>query len=90
VGDVSEIQTASWAGDAATVFLSLYWQAVRGLVTRYVTVQDITGEFEDLVDGDVVTLTHADAGIQDALGLVSRDRLSPVAQNLRVILLPET
>ncbi len=90
VGDVSEIQTASWAGDESTVFLALYWQAVRGLVTRYVTVQDITGEYEDLVDGDVVTLTYAEAGISSALGLVSRDRLSPVAQNLRVILLPET
>lgn len=90
VGDVSEIQTASWAGNESTVFLSLYWQAVRGLVTRYVTVQDITGEYEDLVDGDVVTLTYAEAGISSALGLVSRDRLSPVAQNLRVILLPET
>jgi len=51
----------------------------------------VEGEaFEDLVDGDVVTVTHADAGIQGALGLVSRDRLSPVAQNIRVILLPET
>lgn len=90
VGEVAEIQTSAWCGDTATAFLSLYWQAVRGLVTRYVTVQDITGEYEDLQDGDVVTLSHADAGISSALGLVSRDRLSPVAQNLRVILLPET
>ena len=90
VGDVVESGTSAWAGDESTGFLSLYWRAVRGLVTRYVTIQAITGEFEELVDGDVVTVTHADAGIQDALGLVSRDRLSPVAQNIRVILLPET
>jgi hypothetical protein len=90
VGDVAEVQTSAWCGDESTAFISLYWQAIRGLVTRYVTVQDITGEFEELADGDVVTLTHAEAGIENALGLVSRDRLSPVAQNLRVILLPET
>ena len=90
VGDVAETQTAAWAGDEGTCFLSAYWQAYRALVTRYVTVQDITGEFNDLLDGDVVTLTHSEAGIDNALGLVSRDRLSPVAQNLRVILLPET
>jgi hypothetical protein len=90
VGDVAEVQTAAWAGNESTAFLAAYWQAVRGLVTRYVTVQDITGEYEDLTDGDVVTLTHSEAGIDNALGLVSRDRLSPVAQNLRVILLPET
>ncbi len=90
VGDVADTSTSAWAGDVATAFLSLYWRAVRGLVTRYVTVQDITGEFQDLEDGDVVTLTHSGAGIESALGLVSRDRLSPVAENLRVIILPET
>ncbi len=87
---MADTSTSAWAGDVATAFLSLYWRAVRGLVTRYVTVQDITGEFQDLEDGDVVTFTHSDAGINSALGLVSRDRLSPVAENLRVIILPET
>lgn len=88
VGVAEDKGTSAWVGDIGTAYLALYWRAIRGLVTRYVTVQDITGEYEDLADGDVVTLTHADAGIVDALGLVSRDRLSPVAQNLRVIILP--
>lgn len=88
VGEAIETTDQAWIGDVATGFLVLHWRAVRGLVTRYVQLQDITGEFEDLEDGDVVTVTHSDAKIESRLGLVARDRLSPVAQTLRVILLP--
>ena len=89
VGDALETMSEAWVGDIATAFVVLHWRAIRGLVTRYVDVQDITGEYDDLEDGDVVTITHAGAGIESRLGLVSRDYLSPVAQTLRVIILPD-
>lgn len=89
VGDALQTMEEAWIGDVATAFLVMHWRAVRGLVTRYVELQDITGEYDELEDGDVVTLTHAAAGIQDRLGLVARDYLSPVAQTLRVVILPE-
>ena len=89
VSDALQTMEEAWIGDVATAFLVMHWRAVRGLVTRYVELQDITGEYDELEDGDVVTLTHAAAGIQDRLGLVARDYLSPVAQTLRVVILPE-
>lgn len=89
VGDALETTEQSWIGDIATAFLVLHWRAVRGLVTRYVDIQDVTGEYDELEDGDVVTLTVPGSGIQDRLGLVSLDYLSPVAQTLRVIILPD-
>ena len=89
VGDALETTDQAWIGDIATAFLVLHWRAVRGLVTRYVELQDITGELEELEDGDVVTLTHSAIGLESRLGLVARDYLSPVAQTLRVIILPD-
>jgi hypothetical protein len=89
VGDALETMEESWIGDTSTAFLVLHWRSVRGLVTRYVELQDITGEYDELHDGDVVTVTHSEAGIQSRLGIVARDYLSPVAQTLRVIILPE-
>ena len=88
VGDALETVEEAWIGDVSTAWLVLHWRAIRGLVTRYVQLQDITGEYEDLEDGDVVTVTHSAAGLESALGLVARDYLSPVAQTLRVIILP--
>ena len=88
VGDALETADEAWIGDTATAWMVLHWRSIRGLVTRYVDLQDITGEFEELEDGDVVTLTISGASIEGALGLVSRDYLSPVAQTLRVIILP--
>ena len=89
VGYALETMEESWIGDTSTAFLVLHWRSVRGLVTRYVELQDITGEYDELHDGDVVTVTHSAAGIQSRLGIVARDYLSPVAQTLRVIILPE-
>lgn len=89
VGDVLDSDESAWAGDMQTAFLSMHWRSIRDLVTRYVEVQDVTGEYNDLEDGDPVTITYTDAGItREALGLVSRNRVSTVAQTLRVIILP--
>lgn len=88
VGQVSDATESAWAGNIQTAFLSLHWRSIRGLVTRYVQIQDISGEYDDLDDGDVVTLTYAGAGITNALGLVSVDRVSTVAQTLNVAILP--
>lgn len=89
VGDVLDADESAWAGDMPTTFLSMHWRSIRDLVTRYIEVQDITGEFDDIEDGDPVTITYTDAGItREALGLVARNRVSTVAQTLRVIILP--
>lgn len=89
VGDVLDSDESSWAGDIETAFMSMHWRSIRDFVTRYVEVQDITGEYNDLEDGDPVTITYTDAGItREALGLVAVDRVSTVAQTLRVIILP--
>jgi len=37
----------------------------------------------------VITLSHSAMGLESRLGLVARDYLSPVAQTLRVIILPD-
>jgi hypothetical protein len=61
-----------------------------GVIACYFTlILTEAGEFEELEDGDVVTLTHSAMGIESRLGLVARDYLSPVAQTLRVIILPD-
>lgn len=88
VGDVLDSKESLWVGNIETAYLSMHWRCVRDLSAQYVEVQDISGEFDELEDGDLVKVTHSDAGISDRLGLVARDLLSPVAQTIRVLMLP--
>lgn len=77
----------AWIGDLTTAYLVLRVRSIRDASAEYVHFQDITGEYADLEDGDPVLVTRSGTGITRRLGLLARDRLSPVADNYRVALI---
>ena len=82
-----EALESAWVGDLGTAYLVLRVRSIRDSSAEYVYLQDVTGEFDDLEDGDPVLVTRPGTGTTRRLGLFARDRLSTVASNYRIALI---